>query len=503
MIRSMKRSITFTLSLAFVLVLAAGCGFEKKPEPAPVPPVASEQPPAVTQVSVPVFFADSQAQHLIPEERLVDQGSDAAVATAIVEALLSGPKDPTLHRALPAGIRLLEPVRIEGKTALVNLSKELADLRGATGVGLALGSLRLSLTELPAIELVQVLVEGSAEGMLDEGVPLEPMDRPFYGDVIVLPDPNRVRVLQDRVSKGEEIWRLDSRKVLEFEGRMFGFTAEQLKAAEVTREGKAARARLAYNGTVFFIELAANPEVDVAPVWTIDSITSHQSDVGSVTMPVYFADRNATNVIPEARQMPGDREAMVTAVVEALLTGPADPNLMRVLPSGARLIGPVQVAAGTATVNLSEAMRDLQSSSESSLAIDALVLSLTEVPAVEQVQILIEGQKGVVVGNYKFDEPIGRGPVSTRYHLDMERVAWLQSRVDQGLETWRLDAMQTLMWEGRAFGFTPDFLKTAQLEEQVDQALARLTYQGKAYVIELGKNPGEKGIWYVKGISLP
>jgi|GEM_PF-3575934 len=496
----MKPALRFTTLAFLVLLIAAGCGFGKRP--APETPVPDTEPP-VALVTMPVFFADSQAQHLIPEERSITQGETAAMANALVEAILSGPRDTTLQRTLPVGIRLVEPVKVEGKTATVNLSKELADVRGAAGVGLALGSLRLTLTELPAIELVQVLVEGNKEGVLDEGILLAPMGRPFYGDVTVLPDPNRVRVLQDRVGKGQEGWRTDPRKVLVFEGRMFGFTGAQLQAAELTQEEQTARARLDFQGTAFFVDLAANPEAQTNPVWTIAAITSHRADVGSITAAIYFPDRNAMGVIPEPRQVPGEPEAMATAIVEALLTGPSDPFLTQVMPAGTRLIGPVRVSAGVATVNLSDAMRQLQGSAESAVAVEALVRSLTEVPAVEQVQILIEGQKGVVVGNFQFDQPIGRGPIATSYPFDADRVAWLQSRVDQGQERWRLDALQTLMWEGRAFGFTAEVLKTAQVEERAGGALAGLTYQEKRYVIELGKNPGSGGIWYLKGITAP
>lgn len=489
----MKRITALCLAL-----LLAGAGFgcaRKEPE-------RSAPPAPATQVATAVFFGDKQAQHLIPEERLIDPGPLEAQATEVVRLLLDGPLDPHLSRTMPPGVQLLEPVEVANGVAKVNLSAALLQVRGAAAVNLALGSLRLSLTELGSIERVAVLVDGQRGAVLDEGFVLdEPLARPFYGDIPVLPDPDRVRYLQERVDQGEQPWRTDPIQVLELEGRMFGFTGQQLQAAEWSTASDVAEARIRHGGTIYLITLARNTEAATNGIWTITAIASHRAEAGAVTQAIYFADRQYVNVIPELRALPGD-DRLPTAVVEALLAGPTDRYLARTLPAGTRLKGPVKVEEGVARVNLSSEFTRLQGSAESGRAIDALVYTLTEIPSIQAVQILVDGQEGAVVSNYKLDQPMGRGPISEQYYPDPERVAWLQERVNQNQESWRLDPFQTLMWEGRAFGFTADFLKTARLEEQVDRALARLTHQGKGYVIELGRNPGDQGIWFVKGMTV-
>lgn len=510
----MKRAVAI-LGIC-LLLLVSGCGPAKRQAP-------NQQTPPVTPATraAAVFFADWQAQHLIPEERQIPVGdaasqapagqaaadrvsaaqAAAARANAVVGALLEGPVDPTLHRTLPQGLRLMEPVTVEASVARVNLSKEFMTVQGSAGTQMALGSLLLSLTDIPGIEKVQLLVEG-ASALVGEGVEVGGVvDRPFYGDIPVLPDPDRPRILQERVAKGQEVWRTDPVKVLQFEGRMFGFTLAELEQGDLTVAGGKAEGRVVHGGTIYVIGLEANPEAKENPVWRIVSITSQRQEAGAAIQPVYFADRQAMNVIPEPRALVGEGGALATAVVQALLTGPTDPYLSQSLPTGTRLLRPVTVAGGVATVDLSGEMERLQGSAESSIAVNSLLFTLTEIPGVDRVQILVNGKRDAVVGNYQFTEPMARpeGPVSEQYYVDRERISWLETRVKA--EPWRLDALQTLIWEGRAFGFTGEFLKTALVERQKDGAVATLTRPGQSFRIEMGQNPGE-GVWYIKSLTV-
>jgi spore germination protein GerM len=495
----MQRSAVRWMALILAIALA-GCG----PFLRPAPPREGPPPQApVHTVGAPVFFGDGQAQHLIPEERQVPGGDAAVQATGVVQALLAGPADPNLHRTIPAAVRLLEPVTVAGDVARVNLSADVLAVRGAAAVSQLLGSLALSLTEIAGIDRVEVLVEGRSGAALDEGVILaEPLGRPFRGDIPFMPDANRTRYLQAKADSGEESWRLDPARVLQFEGRGFGFPLDRLKAAELTVEGARAEARIPYRGTIYLIGLIQNPEAKTNAIWTINAITSHQAQVGATTHAIYFADRQFVNVIPEARAL-DEGPGLATAVVDALLAGPADPYLARTFPPGTRRLKPVIVAGGTATVDLSAELLHLQGSAEAARAVDALVFSLTEVGGVHAVQILVEGKAGERLGNYRLDQPLERPPFSEQYYLDTERVAWLQARVDKGQESFRLDPLQALMWEGRALGMGPDLLKTAQLEQQADRALATVHWRtGKSWVIELGRNPGDRGIWFIKSVAV-
>ncbi|MFZ5823116.1 MAG: GerMN domain-containing protein [Bacillota bacterium] len=451
-----------------------------------------------------IFFADAKGQHLIPEQLMIAPGDPGPQATEMLERLLEGPKDPHLRKVLPTGLRLREPVTVSGGVARVNLSGELMNLKGQA-VELAMGSLLLSLTEIGGVDRVQFLVDGEKRASLGDNYILdEPLGRPFYGDRAFTPDPERIRYLQGRLDKeGAQRWRADPAGVLQFEGRMFGFTVAQLQAVELKVElgAQQAEARIPYRDTLYTIHLARNAAAKKNGIWSVTGITSQRLNAGMVPQPLYFADRQAVNVIPEARALPDD-ERLATAVVEALLAGPTDPYLAKTFPPGTKLLEQVTVSLGVATVNLSGEFRQLQGSAESSRAVDSLLYTLTDVPGIDQVQILVDGQKGVVVGNYKFDEPVRKETVSEQYYLDPERLNWLQERVNKGEETWRLDPLSTLVWEGRALGFSANRLRGAKLEQQVDRALARLTYREKEYVIELGRNPGDRGIWFIKSVTL-
>lgn len=267
-------------SLLLVLILAlaavgAGCGLAKKPAPSgelPVPSNPGGTAPART-VTAAVFFADWQAQHVIPEARQIPEAEGAALATQVVKELLAGPADPNLHRTLPADVKLVQPVSIQNGVAYVDLSKELENLRGAAGVAMGMQSLRLSLTEIPGISKVQVLVEGRKDVLLDEGLMLGPMDRGFYGDYPVLPDPQRAEYLQERADKGIETWRADPAKVVRWDGRMFGFTAEELNSAKATPQGTKAQAFVLRGGKGYTIELTQQEGAKTTGIWTITGIT--------------------------------------------------------------------------------------------------------------------------------------------------------------------------------------------------------------------------------------
>lgn len=493
---------SWVVTLLLVMTLVAGCGKGAKETRGGGGTTGQSYGESVRRQAV--FFGDWQAQHFVPEEREFSTGVTlSGLVAELVQELLKGPTDPNLRRTIPAEVRLLE-AKVEEGVAHVNLSKEFLNVRGTTAVQQAVGSLLLTLTDVGGIDSVQILVEGQKDVKPDQNVTLtEPMGRPFYGDVPYTPSPDRPRYLQEKVLKeNEELWRAEAISVLRFEGRGFGFPAGRLEMADLFIADGVAQARVPYRGTTYLIELTRNPDGKEKGIWTISQITSHRVEAGAIELPLYFSDRQGINVIPEKRAMSEDSRGLATAVVEGLLAGPTDPYLVKLFPIGTRLLRPVAISAeGVAVVDLSGEVRKLSGSAETSRMVDALVYTLTDLPQVRQVQILIENERGAVLGNFKFDAPIGRDRISEQYHLDPDRIAWLQAWADKGQDGFRLDLVQTLMWEGRALGFEPDFLKTASIEQRADGALATLAYKGRPYVIEMGKNPGATGIWFIKGIT--
>ncbi|MDF2630213.1 MAG: hypothetical protein K0R39_4044, partial [Symbiobacteriaceae bacterium] len=311
--------LRYTRALPVLLVLAmvaAGCtGTINPPQPpvgeTPVPPVV-EVPPPVTSQTVTVYFPDWQAQHAIPEVRQVPQATGAALATQVVKELLAGPADPTLGRPFPAGVTLLTPVTVSEGLARVNLSKEIRNLQGSAGVLAALNSLRLSLTEIPGIERVQVQIDGQSGGELG-GMVLEPMDRGLYL-YPVLANPDRVKYLEQRFAQGLETWRADALKVAQAEGRMFGFTTAELAGATIDQQGNRAVAQVTRGGNVYTFVLVKNQGGSVWTVSELDPLVRHTL-AGLPTSARNWAAMYAGTTIGVSRAF-GDRLYLLAAIEE-------------------------------------------------------------------------------------------------------------------------------------------------------------------------------------------
>lgn len=277
----MQRLGSLLLALVLAMNLAAGCG--KKAADTRAGGTTGRVFGESTR-RVALFFGDWQAQHLIPEEReLPTNLTFAGLVAELVRELIKGPTDPTLQRTLPPDVRVLD-AKVEGGVAYVNFSRELLNIRGAAAVSQALGSILLTLTDIGGIDYVQILVEGRKDAMLDEGVALnEPMGRPFYGDMPYAPNPDRVRYLQEVVTKqNKQLWRTEAISVVRFDGRGFGFPASQLELAYVVISGNVAQARVSYRGTTYLIHLTRNTEVQENGVWTISKVTSHRVEAGEI-----------------------------------------------------------------------------------------------------------------------------------------------------------------------------------------------------------------------------
>ncbi len=272
----MARIWVLPLVLA-ALLTASGCAGvapQQAPEgEAPVSPSVQADPP-VSTTTVIVFYPDWQVQHLIPERRQVPEGSAAALATRIVEELLAGPADPHLTRPFPVGTRLLEPVRLEGGTAIVNLSEELKQVQGSAGIMAVVHSLRMSLGEVPGIEQIRIQVNGRSEGEL--GGMVVDTKSPYLFLYRVFPNPERTQYLQARADQGLDTWRLDPAEVARFEGLMFGFTAAELQQATIRQQGDRAEAYVTRDGTTYAFTLARNAAAGEKGIWTIDSVNPMQ-----------------------------------------------------------------------------------------------------------------------------------------------------------------------------------------------------------------------------------
>ncbi|HCF49988.1 MAG TPA: hypothetical protein DER60_06880 [Syntrophomonas sp.] len=161
------RPILVVLILTLAAMLAVGCSPNNNPgdnQPNQNDPQAAEIDKEIT-----LYFSDQQAQFLAAEKRTVKVASDQlqAVAEAVVNELIAGPKGAGLVKTIPPETKLLA-VSIQDAMATVDFSKELKTKHwgGSTGESMTIMSIVNSLTELPGIEKVQILIEGQKEDTL-------------------------------------------------------------------------------------------------------------------------------------------------------------------------------------------------------------------------------------------------------------------------------------------------------------------------------------------------
>jgi spore germination protein GerM len=172
-------SVLLWTGLLMLALLAAGCGVNddaKKPADTDKPPgVAAAKP-----VKVTLYFADSQAEKLMPEEREVVQNG-ATLEEAVVNELIKGPLKEGLTKTIPESTKLLSLNVVDG-VANVDFSREIQTKHwgGSAGETMTVYSVTNSLAELGGIDKVQLLVEGekveSLLGHLDTSQPLEQRD---------------------------------------------------------------------------------------------------------------------------------------------------------------------------------------------------------------------------------------------------------------------------------------------------------------------------------------
>jgi len=128
-------------------------------------------------VKVTLYFGDSQALELLPEEREVPSGDPDSVAESVLRELVEGPREEGHVLTIPKGTRVLS-VEIRDGVAYADFSKELVEKHwgGSTGELFTVYSVVNTLTELEGVDAVQLLVEGEplqTLGHMDLSEPLE------------------------------------------------------------------------------------------------------------------------------------------------------------------------------------------------------------------------------------------------------------------------------------------------------------------------------------------
>lgn len=107
---------------------------------------------------ITLYFVSADGRHDVPLSKIIPKTSD--VATAHIQGLIAGPGPyaDVLKQPVPAGTQL-RSVRLDGDLAVVDLNTAFADAPDRAG---AMRTIVESLTSIPTIKRVQVLVDGAS-----------------------------------------------------------------------------------------------------------------------------------------------------------------------------------------------------------------------------------------------------------------------------------------------------------------------------------------------------
>jgi germination protein M len=121
------------------------------------------------KLPVHLYFSDRDCTKLVAEIRYLSmdeakQGTEQ-LASALVKELVKGPSNSELRPTIPEGASLRSPVKLEGRTATVDMTKEFIDNHpgGKENEEITIFSIVNTLTELKDIERVCFLINGKAE----------------------------------------------------------------------------------------------------------------------------------------------------------------------------------------------------------------------------------------------------------------------------------------------------------------------------------------------------
>lgn len=152
-------------------------------------PLPLEGPPRVNPLEkensstrwIRVYYGDANGMFLVPVDMSAPQGlSTVGLAELAVRYLLDGPPpDSGLTRTVWPGTRL-RAISLEAGILTVDFSAEVTGYGGgSTAETLLLSSLLFTLTDIPGIQKVQMLIEGQKRDFLPEGSAiLNPLERP-------------------------------------------------------------------------------------------------------------------------------------------------------------------------------------------------------------------------------------------------------------------------------------------------------------------------------------
>lgn len=136
--------------------------------------------------------------------------------------------------------------------------------------------------------------------------------------------------------------------------------------------------------------------------------TGPEPEQTKLKITLYFGDNQAMYLIPEEREVVKRNQMLEEVVLNELIKGPRNPELVRTIPAGTRLLS-VQVVDGIAYVNFSKEFqtRHWGGSAGETFTLYSVINSLAKLEGIQKVQFLLEGKKmATLAGHIETTEPM-------------------------------------------------------------------------------------------------
>ena len=118
-----------------------------------------------------LYFADDEGNLLVPEEREVIHNTNTSLERLVVSELIKGPAEPGHYPVLPADMKILG-MNVNENICYLNFDD--AFLKSSLDVKpeLPIYAIVNSLSELSSVNKVQITVNGTAEAVFRDTIPL-------------------------------------------------------------------------------------------------------------------------------------------------------------------------------------------------------------------------------------------------------------------------------------------------------------------------------------------
>lgn len=124
----------------------------------------------------------------------------------------------------------------------------------------------------------------------------------------------------------------------------------------------------------------------------VEASGSNSADIQSADIKLYFANAKGDKLIPMDMNVTYNKNVPIErVVVEQLINGPGISGYYRTLPDNVKLLG-ISVTDGTCYVNLDSTFIDGMVNAAEMVPVYSIVNSLCDIPQIDRVQILINGE---------------------------------------------------------------------------------------------------------------